>query len=587
MHVFGPAPENTDAWTLPVWGVIFDRLTSGNVATHHFNVSSGKSIGERTAKQQIDWATRLNLPSLNQKTIDKILDRFVGFSLGVRYMKESKIHAIHQLIEEDAPLKEKTEAWLEKSETRDLFTSMIRSYNSYEDAVKNLEKVKNWPREKDNHPFKTNPAYDAALKCHKCLGFLCEEAFVTINGYDLSGRNWLEAGFKGNNVELLAVVAANMEPQDMLKPTDVREPDSTGNHILLALAGAHAFEAFEVALDKMVRSGVMGNSQLQKVFHAAAMHELCAIAPPSVAAALYAKGINIGNVEHQHHPLGGQLDGSWHMAAAFNPKAHSMIEWLSKFSSLTASNRNQENETALMYAARFDQPGAIAWLCKNSDPTLSQWEDGPPGHALLNAARSSCLTSTEIFSIILDHMPKEALTLEYGKICGTEIAARLVRHKELTSTGDIEDSAPVDIERQQVYKMQALVRRLPGAWPGSSWHLALEAYAHDNGVSVLKHSMGTETRRTRSNSSRRRRGPRTTRLGLESDDDDDDRTTLNRLSGVTVSSKTGLHRTKAVRRKKTPSIRSQSRTRDTALGRTKDSNNMVTKSIRRRETDMR
>ncbi|CAG7943809.1 unnamed protein product [Penicillium salamii] len=584
MSLFGPSPADTESWTLPVWGVVFDRLTSGSVATKHFNTTSGKAIGERTARQQIEWATKLDLPGLKQKTIDTILNRFTGFSLGVRYMEESKIHAIHRLIEEDAPLREKTVAWLEKEETRDMFLSMIRSYDSYEEAMKDIKKVKDWPREKDNHPFKTNPAYDAAVKCHKCLSFLVEEGFVTINGYDLSGRNWLEAGFNGNNVELLAVVVANMDPADLTKPRDIREPDSSGNHILLSLAGHNAFEAFELALNKMIKAGIIGKSELKEIFHPAAMHELCAIAPPSVAEALYAKGINIGNVEHQHHPLGGQLDGSWHMAAAFNPKARAMVEWLGKFSTLSSSNRNHINETPLMYAAKSNQYGAIRWLCKNSDPTLPQWEGGPPAHALLCAAKSSYQTSTEIFSVILDHIPKQIMTLEYGKICGTEIAAGLVQHKELLRKRQIADPIQADMERMQVFKMQALISRLPRAWPGSTWHLALEAYASDNGVSVLKHSMATEPRRTRSNSSRRR-GPKSARLGLESDDDDNDDASLTGLSGLALSGQTSLRRSNAVRRRGRPSDRSSSRTRDTALGRTRDSNNMVSKSVRRRQTD--
>ncbi|CAG8206946.1 unnamed protein product [Penicillium salamii] len=205
----------------------------------------------------------------------------------------------------------------------------------------------------------------------------------------------------------------------------------------------------------MTKAGIIGKSELKEIFHPAAMYELCAIAPPSVAEALYSKGINIGNVEHQHHPLGGQLDGSWHMAAAFNPKSRSMVEWLSKFSTLSPSNRNHINETPLMYAAKSDQFGAIRWLCKNSDPTLPQWEGGPPGHALLCAAKSSYQTSTEIFSVILDHMPKQIMTLEYGKICGTKIAAGLVRHKELLRKKQIADPIQADMERMQVFKMQA------------------------------------------------------------------------------------------------------------------------------------
>ncbi|CAG8206902.1 unnamed protein product [Penicillium salamii] len=95
--------------------------------------------------------------------------------------------------------------------------------------------------------------------------------------------------------------------------------------------------------------------------------------------------------------------------------------------------------------------------------------------------------------------------------------------------------------------------------------------------------MATEPRRTRSNSSRRR-GPKSTRLGLDSDDEDDD-VSLTGLSELALSGQTSLRRSNAVRRRGNPSDRSSSRTRDTALGRTRDSNNMVSKSVRRRQTD--
>lgn len=119
--------------------------------------------------------------------------------------------------------------------------------------------------------------------------------------------------------------------------------------------------------------------------------------------------------------------------------------------------------------------------------------------------------------------------------------------------------------------MQALVRRLPGFWPGSCWHLALEAYAANNGVAVLKHSMGTETRRTRSTSARRRRA--------EAEFGDQD--SLAEMSDLAVGAAGGLRRSNAVRRK---NHRARSGQRDTALGPTRDSSNMVTKSVRRRQS---
>ena len=574
--LFGPSAHDTESWTLPVWGVIFDRLASGNVKGSGLTIGGGSSIGDKTAAQQIQWATKLPLDKLDQQTIDVILNRFVGFSLGVRYMEEKKIHTLHQLMQPDCPLRPKVNGWLALEKTETMMKSMIRSYDNYEAAQADIQNVMKWPRENDNHPFKTNPAYDAAVKCAECLHFLVEESLVDIGGYDLSGRNWLEAGLNGNNIELLDFLAEYMEPEDMLKPRDIRDPVDTGNHILLLLAGYGAYRGFKLALSRMCEENILGARGLSEIFHSAAMHELCAVAPPSVASALYAKGINIGNVEHQHHPLGGQLDGSWHMAAAFNPVAGEFVEWLQKHSVLTSENRNQDNETPLMYAANFNEPSAISWLCKNSDPTLPRFEDGSRGYALLCAAKSSYPNSPQIFSIILDHMPKSIFTVDYGKVCGTEIAEGLVRHKKKLAKGQAQEPSLNDMERYQVWKMQALVRRLPGYWPGSSWHLALEAYATNNGVAVLKHSMGTETRRTRSTSSKRRQ----VEARAEAENEED---TIAEMDALVLSSAaSSLRRSNAIRRKG-PSQRARSGQRDSALGRTRDSSNMVTKSVRRRQ----
>jgi hypothetical protein len=568
---FGPSDRDTKSWTLPVWGVIFDRLASGNVRGSGLTIGGGSSIQDKTPAQQIQWATKLPLDKLTQDTIDAILNRFVGFSLGVRYMEDNKIHTLHQLRHPKCPLKDKVDAWLELEDTEALMKSMIRSYDSYEIAQADINKVMKWPREGDNHPFKTNPAFDCAVKCSECLQFLFEEGFVEVGGYDLSGRNWVEAALNGHNVELLDYLAEHMDPEDMLKPRDIRDRVDTKNHILLLFAGYGAFKGFEMALNRMIQEGILGSQQLSEIFHPAAQHELCAVAPPSVASALYAKGVNIGNVEYQHHPFGGQLDGSWHMAAAFNPVAGEFMEWLQKHSMLSAANRNQDNETPLMYAANFNETSAIGWLCKNSDPTLPRFEGGAKGYALLCAAKSSYPNSPQIFSIILDSMPKAIFTVEYGKLCGTEIAEGLARHKKKLSKGQVEEPNVNDMERYQVWKMQALVRRLPGFWPGSIWHLALEAYVADNGVAVLKHSMGTETRRTRSTSARRRRAE--AEFG--------DHESLDGMSDLALGAAGGLRRSNAVRRK---NHRARSGQRDTTLGPTRDSSNVVTKSVRRRQS---
>jgi hypothetical protein len=522
----------------------------------------------------VAWATKLPLEKLDQDTINAILNRFVGFSLGVQYMEDNKIHTLHQLLNPNCTLKKKVGHWLELEETEKLMKSMIRSYDNFETAQADLNNVMKWPREGDNHPFKTNPAYDCAVKCPECLQFLVQEGFVEIGGYDLSGRNWVEAALNGHNVELLDYLAEYMDPADLLKPRDIRDPVHTGNHILLLLAGYGSFKGFKTALDRMIQEGILGEQELSKVFHVAAQHELCAICPSSVASALYAKGINIGNIEHQHTASGGQLDGSWHVAAAFNPHAGEFVQWLDKYSMLSAGNRNQDNETPLMYAANFNETSAIGWLCKNSDPTLPRFEGGAKSYALLCAARSSYPNSPHIFSIILDSLPKSILTVEYGKLCGTEIAEGLVRHKLKLKKGVVEEPTLSDMERYQVWKMQALVRRLPGFWPGSSWCLALEAYAANSGVAVLKHSMGTATRRTRSTSARRRAAE-----AVNSED-----ANLDAMIDLSVGG--GLHRSNAVRKKNTPN-RERSGQRDTALGRTRDSSNMVTKSVKRRQTEQR
>ncbi|KAJ5333397.1 hypothetical protein MYU51_014259 [Penicillium brevicompactum] len=579
MPVFAPGPHETHTWTLPVWDVIFDRLTSGKVTSPHLNMGSGKPLSHRTAKQQIDWATKLDLSSLNQKTIDKILNRFFGFSAGTQYLEESKIHVLHQLGEKHAPLHKKVEGWLSKRETRDEFHSRIEFYSSYRDAMDNLEKVMIWPRAIDSLPFKTNITYDVAVKCSGCFQFLCKKKLASIEGYDLSGRNWLEAAFVGENTELLTYLATNMDPRDMIKPRDIKINDQAETHILIAFLRYNAYEAFEIALDRMTDDWTVKSDKLKEIFDPATMSELCAIAPPSVAKALYSKGINIGNVECEDHPVGAQLESSWHMAAAFNPEALAMVKWLDKFSTLTPNVRNNYNQTPLMYAANFEQPGAIAWLCENSDLTLSRFEDGPPGYALLCAAESCFENSVEIFSIILDKMPKQIMSIEYGKTCGTQIAAGLVRHRENLSTGQVKAPGLREVERQQVYKMQALVRRLPSNWPGSTWHLALEAYANDNGVGVLKHSMGTETRRTRSNSTRRRRAMRVTREALGIEDEDDHYNSAasgnSSLSYSTTSTLYPRHHSK-----NRYASRSRSRGRQGILSKSRDAGNRISKMLR-------
>jgi hypothetical protein len=497
-----------DSWGPAVWGVIFDRLQSGNVKGASLQVAWPSNVDKKTAAQQIQWATKLPLPQLPQKALEMIFDRMVGFSVGVRYMEEKKIHAMHGLVAHNGPLKSSVERWFKRTCTVEKWRDLIRSYENYEDAMAHSSDCTTFPRETDNHPFKTHPAYNAAMQCSSCLEFLVHFGIVTPNGYDLSGRNWIEAGLNGPNMDLLTYTISTADPQHLTKPRDIRE--TRQNHILLSLVGVGAFSQFIIALNRLRQAKLVPIEELRTIFHEAAMHEFCAVAPVTVAETLYQHGINIGNVEHQYHELGGQLESSWHIAAAFNPAGAEFMAWLEKFSMLNAEIRNSENMNPLMYAACFDEPAAIDWLCQKSDPMQSRLAGGPQGYALICAARSSYPRSGEIFSIIISHLPDKLFVNEYGKIFGTEIAEGLASHKRKLADGRISEPAQNVVELLAIRKMQALVRRLPNFWPGSEWHLALDAFIRDNNLSVLRHSIGTATRLLRSSSresSRTRRGP--------------------------------------------------------------------------------
>lgn len=568
--------EMLESWGPAVWGVIFDRLQSGNVKGGVLQVAWPSKVDKKSAAQQIQWATRLPLAQLPQKALEMIFDRMVGFSVGVRYMEEKKIHAMHGLVRHNGSLKASVEKWFRRPGTVDKWKELIRSYENYEDAVGHLSDCTTFPRETDHHPFKTHPAYNAAMQCSSCLEFLVYFGIVTPNGYDLSGRSWLEAGLNGPNMDLLTYIVSNADPQHLTKPRDIRE--TRENHILLSLVGVGAFSQFVIALNRLRQARFVPIEELRMIFHEAAMHEFCAVAPVLVAEALYQHGINIGNVEHQFHELGGQLESSWHIAAAFNPAGADFMEWLDKFSMLSAEVRNSENMNPLMYAACFDEPAAIDWLCQKSDPMQSRLDGGPQGYALICAARSSYLHSGEIFSIILSHLPGSLFDNEYGKIFGTEIAEGLASHKRKLADGRITEPTQNVMELLAVRKMQALVRRLPNFWPGSEWHLALKAFIQDNDMLVLMHSIGTGTRLLRSSSrdgSRTRdsatypRSPQTRRLSRHE-------VPLMYDDG-TVSAAV---RAEAIRRNRPTHVTARSGGRQT-LGRIRDPSNMVTKNVRR------
>lgn len=204
--------EMLESWGPAVWGVIFDRLQSGNVKGGVLQVAWPSKVDKKTAAQQIQWATKLPLAQLPQKALEIIFDRMVGFSLGVRYMEEKKIHAIHGLVGNNGPLKGSVEKWLRRAGTVEKWRELIRSYTNYEDAMGHLSDCTTFPRETDNHPFKTHPAYNAAMQCSSCLEFLVSFGIVTPNGYDLSGRSWLEAGLNGPNMDLLTYIVSNADP---------------------------------------------------------------------------------------------------------------------------------------------------------------------------------------------------------------------------------------------------------------------------------------------------------------------------------------------------------------------------------------
>ncbi|KXG50424.1 uncharacterized protein PGRI_069150 [Penicillium griseofulvum] len=492
--------EVLDSWGPAVWGVIFDRLQSGNVKGTVLQVAWPSNVDKKTPAQQIQWATKLPLPQLPQQALEFIYERMVGFSLGIRYMEEKKIHAIHGLLEGNGPLKSSVERWLKRPGTIEKWRDLIKSYPSFEEAMAHLSDCNTFPRETDNHPFKTNPAYDAAMQCSSCLEFLVRFEIVKPSGYDLSGRNWLEAGLSGPNMDLLTFMVSNADPQHLIKPRDIREPRE--NHILLSLVGVGAFSQCVIALNRLRKANLVPVEELRTILHDAAMHEFCAVVPVAVAETLYQHGINIGNVEHQYHELGGQLESSWHIAAAFNPAGAEFMAWLDKFSMLNAEVRNSENMNPLMYAACFDEPAAIDWLCKKCDPLQPRLDGGPQGYALICAARSSYIHSGEIFAIILANLPNSLFTNEYGKIFGTEIAEAVASHRRKLADGRITEPTQSVVDLLAVRKMQALVRRLPNSWPGSEWHLALDAFLRDNDLSMLKYSIGTGTRLLRSNTSR-------------------------------------------------------------------------------------
>jgi hypothetical protein len=578
-----------DAWGPAVWGVIFDRLQSGSVKGGV--VAWPSKVEKKSPAQQIQWATKLPLVELPQKLLEVIYDRFVGFSLAARYMEASKIHALHGLLKHPGALKSSVGKWLKRPQTLDRMRALIRSYKDYDEAMAHLSHCTAFPRETDNDPFKTNPAYDAALECSDCLEFLIDWDIVKPSGYDQSGRNWIEAALNGLNMELLTYLVSEVDPKHLLNRRDIREPHE--NHILLSLAGVGAFSQFETVLKRLSRAGLAPVQELRKIFHDAAMHEFCAVAPVSVASALYQHGINIGNVEHQYHELGGQLESSWHIAAAFNPAGPAFMEFLLKFSMLSPDVRNSENMNPLMYAACFDEPASIAWLCKHSDPTLPRLAGGPKGYALICAARSSHMRSGEIFATILSHLPSDLFTLEYGKVIGSEIAEGLAAQKRRLKDGRSVEPTQGVMELLAVRKMQALVRRLPADWPVSGWYLALEAFVRDNNVPILKHSIGTVTRKLRSGifwHESVERYPDSPSLGqkLQKMNDDNvpiDMRDIDPLLGVvrrdSAAKEAFRHET---RRNRPAYLAARSGGRPSTIGRTRDPNYMVTKSVRRSGT---
>ncbi|KAJ5504930.1 hypothetical protein N7463_007804 [Penicillium fimorum] len=569
--------EILESWGPAVWGVIFDRLQSGNVKGGVLQVAWPSNVDKKTAAEQIQWATKLPLPQLPQKALETIFDRMVGFSLGVRYMDEKKIHAMHGLVKENGPLRSSVERWFKRPGTVEKWRELIRSYTDYEDAMGHLSDCTTFPRETDNHPFKTNPAYDAAIQCASCLEFLVYFGIVAPNGYDLSGRSWLEAGLNGPNMDLLTFMVSNVDSHHLIKPRDIRE--TRQNHILLSLVGVGAFSQFVIALSRLRQLNLVPVEELRTIFHEAAMHEFCAVAPVAVAKSLYQHGINIGNVEHQYHELGGQLESSWHIAAAFNPAGGEFMAWLDKFSMLNAEVRNSENMNPLMYAACFDEPAAIDWLCKKCDPMQPRLDGGPQGYALICAARSSYLHSGEIFAMILSHLPDTLFTNQYGKIFGTEIAEGLASHRRKLADGRVSEPTQEVMDLLGVRKMQALVRRLSSDWSGSEWHLSLEAYLRDNDLGVLNFSIGTGKRLLRSTTSRE------TSRRLEASFPRSPKFRRSSVHDVLmmVDAGNGQYpaRADSIRRNRPTHVTARSGGRQT-LGPIRDTSSMITKTVRKR-----
>ncbi|KAJ5545511.1 hypothetical protein N7535_006103 [Penicillium sp. DV-2018c] len=574
-----------DAWGPAVWDVIFDRLQSGSIKGGVITWPSITENKTKTAAQQIQWATKLPLAQLPQNILEIIYGRFVGFPSAVRYIDPSKIHALHGLLQ--GVLGSSVETWLKRPQTVDKMRARIRSYRDYDEAMAHLSQhTASAEPETDSDP-KTDPAYDAAKECAECLEFLINWDIVKCNGYDQSGRNWIEAALDGLNMRLLTYLVNKVDPKHLLARRDLREPHE--DHILLALAGIGAFPQFETALTRLSDAGLASLQELREIFHNAAMHELCAIAPVSIASALHKHGINIANVKHQYHELGGQLESSWHIAAAFNPAGSDFMEFLLEYSVLSPDIRNSENMNPLMYAACFDEPASIAWLCTHIDPTLPRLPDGPRGYALICAARSSHMCSGVIFAIILSHLPSELFTLEYGKIIGCEIAEGLVSHKRRLKDGRSVEPTQGVMEVLAVRKMQAFVRRLPADWAGSDWYLALEAFVRDHDVPILKHSMGTVTRKLRSGMLCEgvEEYPDSPSLGqkLQKMNDDNvpiDMADIDPLLGVVRRDSGEMKAFRVEMRMKRPGyLAARSKGRPSTIGRMRDSNYMVTKRVRR------
>ncbi|KAJ5778865.1 hypothetical protein N7457_006585 [Penicillium paradoxum] len=578
--------ELMDTWTPSIWAIILDRLQNGNVKGGL--LAWPIDLEKKTPAQRTQWASNLPLVQLPQTLLEIIYGRLVGFSEEVRYMEEAKIHAIHGLLKPHGVLKHSVEKWLKRPETMGKMKSMIRSYKDCDEALEHLEDCISFPRESTGHPYNVNPAYDAAVHCSECLKFLVDWKIVSLTGYDLSGRNWIEAGLNGPNMDLLTYMVNNLSCADLTRPRDIR--DSHEDHILLSLGGVGAFAQFLTVLKRLREANLASFARLRTIFNDAVMHEFCAIAPVEVAEALYQSGINIGNVESQHHEAGGRLESSWHIAAAFNPAGASFMEFLEKFSVLNPRIRNSENMTPLMYAACFDEPASIKWLCSRSDPSLPRLEGGPRGYALICAGRSSYIHSGEIFATILSYLPDELFTPEYGRIFGTEIAEGLASHKRRLAEERIDEPSQGVMEVLAVRKMQALVRRLPADWPESEWCLALDAFLRSNDMSILLHSIGTESRKaggTAGGSAHDMYPPSPTlgqKLAEQNENEEPiDMFNFDPLLGTTQNNDmTAEMRAADIRRNRPHHLTVRSGGRQTGLGPVRDPNNMITKAARKR-----